>query len=64
MYSDAELSLLFLNEEPLYHDLMACARRGKWEYLQEIVRDNFIYTDEQMNDLEETFINEVEEYNS
>jgi len=60
MYGDSELSLLFLNEEPLYRDLCACVKRGLFEYLEEIVRDNFIYTPEQLDDLRETF--EQEKY--
>jgi len=64
MYNDEELSLLFMNDESLYNDFMACVRRGRFDYLEEIVKDNFIYTSEQFTDLEETFNNEIEEYNN
>ena len=63
MYSDEELSLLFMNDESLYNDLMACVRRSRFDYLEEIVKDNFIFTPEQFTDLEETFNNELAEYN-
>ena len=61
-YSDEELSLLFLNDESLYYDFMACVKRKKFDYLEEIVKDNFIFNPEQLEDLKETFDNEVNEY--
>ena len=61
-YSDKELSLLFLNDESLYYDFMTCVKREKFDYLEEIVKDNFIFNPEQLKDLEETFNNEVKEY--
>jgi len=63
-YSDRELSMLFLNEQGLYNDLIRAVKREDFSILQEVADEFFIYTPEQMEDLKETFQNEVEEYNN
>lgn len=61
-YSDEELSLLFLNEEPLYKTLMTAVRRNDFSIVKELCDEAFIYNHEQMEDLRDTFNNEVEDY--
>ena len=61
-YSDQECSLRFLHDEGLYRELMRGVRRGKFSYVQEIADEHFIYDDDQLQDLKETFNNELEEY--
>ena len=62
-YSSQELSLIFLNDESLYSDLMKAVRRDSFSYLQDIVDELFIYDSDQLDDLRETFENELEEIN-
>lgn len=61
-YSDQELSLLFLNDEGLYKELMRAVRRNDFSILVELCEELFIYTADQLTDLEDTFNNELEEY--
>ncbi len=61
-YSDQELSLLFFNEEPLYKDLMRAVRRNDFNIVEEICDEYFVYTYAQLDDLRDTFNNEVEDY--
>lgn len=49
-YSDEELSLLFLNDEYLCSQLYC-----DWDRVKELCNRLFIYTDEQINDLKETW---------
>ena len=60
-YTSQELSLLFLNDESLYTVLRRAARKNDFSEVKEVARECFIYTFEQLEDLEETFSNEVEE---
>jgi hypothetical protein len=62
-YGDGELSLWFMNEEPLYRELRRVAAYGQqfWE-IENYARELFEFTDEQLADLEQTFNAEVEEY--
>lgn len=62
MNSDQELSLIFLNDEVSYTWLMGSVRREEFDIIEVIVEDNFIYTPEQLANLEETYNNEVAEY--
>ena len=61
-YSDQELSLLFFNEEGLYKDLMRAVRRNDFNIVEEICDEYFVYTCAQLEDLRDTFNNEVEDY--
>jgi len=61
-YSDQELSLVFLNEEPLYKTLMTAVRRNDFSIVKELCDEAFIYNEEQMQDLRDTFNDELEEY--
>jgi len=61
-YSDQELSLLFLNDEGLYRDLMRAVRRDRFDDIEHLCNDMFIYNEEQMEDLRETFNDELQEY--
>ena len=62
-YSSQELSLMFLNDEALYRDFMRAVRRSSFSNLQDIVDEFFIYDSDQLDDLRETFENELEEIN-
>lgn len=61
-YSDQELSLLFLNDEVLYKELMRAVRRADFTIIKEVCDDNFIYTEDQLEDLIDTFNDELIEY--
>jgi hypothetical protein len=61
-YSDQELSLLFLNEEKLYRELMRAVRREKFDIIEHICDEHFVYTYAQLEDLRETFNDEVKDY--
>ena len=61
-YSDQELSLLFLNDEPLYKELMRAVRQNDFTIIKEICDEYFIYTEDQLEDLIDTFNNELIEY--
>jgi len=63
MYSSEELSLVFLNEEYYYNKLLRAVKRGCFDDIYNLVDNDFIYDPEQLADLEETFNNEVAEYN-
>ena len=51
-HSDQELSLLFLNDEPLYRS--AC-RATSFGQIRELADELFIYTPEQLSELESDF---------
>lgn len=61
-YSDQELSLLFFNEEQLYKTLMTAVRRNDFSIVKELCDEAFIYTCAQLEDLRDTFNNEVKDY--
>jgi len=63
MHGSGELSLNFQNVEPLYNGYMAAVRRGKFDYLKEIAEENFIFRQDQLDELEEDFNAEIEEWN-
>jgi hypothetical protein len=58
-YSDQELSLMFLNDEFLYKEFMRAVIREDFAMLEEVAREFFIFNDEQLEDLKETFKQEV-----
>lgn len=61
-YSDQELSLLFLNDEGLYEELMRSVRRHNFAIIKELCDELYIYNNDQLDDLLDTFNNEVQEY--
>jgi hypothetical protein len=61
-YSDQELSLLFLNDEVLYKELMRAVRRTDFTIVKEWCDELFIYTKDQLEDLSDTFNDELIEY--
>jgi hypothetical protein len=62
-YSDSELSLMFLNDEYLYSQLMRAVIRVDFAMLEEVAREFFVFTEDQLEDLKETFKEEVRESN-
>ena len=62
-YSDQELSLMFLNDEFLYRELMRAVIREDFTMLEEVAREFFIFNEDQLEDLKETFKEEVIESN-
>jgi hypothetical protein len=60
-YSDEELSLMFLNDEFLYKQLNRAVIREDFAMLEELAREFFIFNYEQLEDLKETFKEEVKE---
>jgi hypothetical protein len=54
-YSSQELSFLFMNDEFLYGEFMKAVRRERFNDIKEL----FIYTEEQIEDLIETFWEEI-----
>jgi len=52
-YSDQELSLLFLNDEPLY---LAAQQAGSINELKQIADEYFIYDDAQLAELGQDFM--------
>ena len=62
-YTDQELSLMFLNDEFLYKELMRAVIRVDFAMLEEVAREFFVFNDEQLEDLKETFKEEVRESN-
>ncbi len=62
-YSDQELSLMFLNDEFLYKEFMRAVIREDFAMLDEVAREFFVFTEDQLEDLKETFKQEVVESN-
>ena len=61
-YSDEELSLLFLNDESLYKEFMRAVMRNDFTIVKELCDECFIYTKDQLEDLADTFNDELIEY--
>lgn len=61
-YSNEELSLLVMNDEVLYRELIRSVRSGDFNIILTLVDELYIFTEEQEEDLRETWANEVEEY--
>jgi len=62
-YSDQELSLMFLNDEFLYGELTRAVIREDFGMLEEVAREFFVFTEDQLKELAETFKQEVTESN-
>jgi len=61
MYSDGELSLLVMNNEPLYRVFMTSVRMERFSFILDHVSDLYTFTQDQEDDLRETWEDEVEE---
>ena len=61
-YSDQELSLLFLNDEGLYREFRRAVRRADFTIIRELCDEIFDYTQDQLDDLVDTFNDELIEY--
>jgi len=61
-YSGQELSLLFLNDEFLYTELMRAVRRNDFTIIRELCDEYYIYNGDQLEDLVDTFNDELIEY--
>lgn len=57
--SDEELSLLFLNDEGLYREFMEGVKSERFNDIQDLCDKLFVYTEEQLEDLVETFWAEI-----
>ena len=62
-YSDEELSLMFLNDEFLYKQLNRAVIREDFTMLEDTAREFFVFNNDQLEDLKETFKEEVRESN-
>lgn len=62
-YSDEELSLMFLNDEFLYKQLNRAVIREDFTMLEDTAREFFVFNYEQLENLKETFKEEVRESN-
>lgn len=58
-YSDQELSLMFLNDEFLYNEFMRAVVRKDFAMLMDTASELFVFNDDQLEDLKETFKEEV-----
>ena len=63
-YADRELSLMFLNDEFLYRDFRRAVIREDFAMLIDIASEFFVFNDDQLEDLKETFKEEVKESNN
>lgn len=63
MYGDGELSLLVLNDEPLYKVFMRSVELERFNFILDHVDDLFTFTQDQEDDLRETWSAEVLEQN-
>jgi ribosomal 50S subunit-associated protein YjgA (DUF615 family) len=61
-WSDSELTDWTQNDESLYIEYMKGIRRRNFEPLKEMVSELFIFTEDQLTDLEMTFNAELSEY--
>lgn len=62
-YSNEELSLMFLNDEFLYKQLNRAVIREDFTMLEDTAREFFVFNNDQLEDLKETFKEEVRESN-
>lgn len=63
-YSDQELSLLFLNDEFFYNEFNRAVVRDNFSIIEEVAIEYFVFNQDQLEDLRETFEKEVEQFNS
>lgn len=61
-YSDLELNLLFYNDEYLYMQLEKAVRISGFDHLINICDKMFIYRQEQLDELRDTFNDELAAY--
>jgi hypothetical protein len=61
-YSDQEFSLMFLKDEFLYRELLRAIRRADFTIVKELCDEYFIYSEDQLEDLIDTFNDELIEY--
>jgi hypothetical protein len=54
---------MFLNDEFLYKEFMRAVIREDFAMLDEVAREFFVFTEDQLEDLKETFKQEVVESN-
>lgn len=59
-YGSGELSSWFQNDEGLYNQWMRAVGHGDFSEVKELANELFIYTDEQLNELETDFKGEIE----
>lgn len=60
-YGDQELSLMFLNDEFFYNDFMRAVIRKDFAMLMDTASEFFVFNDDQLEDLKETFKEEVKQ---
>jgi hypothetical protein len=63
-YSDQELSLLFLNDEFFYNEFNRAVVRDNFSIIEEVAIEYFVFNQDQLEDLRETFEQEVEQFNN
>lgn len=54
-YNDSELSDIFINDECLYNTLLRSARLNNWVEVKTVAEELFIFTADQLDELEVTF---------
>jgi hypothetical protein len=60
-YGDEELSLQVMNDYHLYQIFISAVYMEKFQYIKDEIDEFFEYTEEQLQDLEDTFDNEKDE---
>lgn len=63
-HSDSELTDIVINDETFYFLLRSCVKRDIFEELKEEIDRYYIYSEEQLNDLQETFNDEYSEFHN
>ena len=60
-YGDQELSLLVLNDPFLYMEFTRAVIREDFAMLMDTIKEFFVFNDDQLEDLKETFKEEVKQ---
>lgn len=63
-YSDSELSLMFLNDEFFYNEFNRAVVREDFSIIEEVATEYFTFNQDQLENLRDTFEQEVEEFNN
>ncbi len=63
-YSDSELSLMFLNDEFFYNEFNRAVVREDFSIIEYLATEYFTFNQDQLEDLRDTFEQEVEEFNN
>lgn len=63
-YSDSELSLMFLNDEFFYNEFNRAVVREDFSIIEDLATEYFTFNQEQLEDLRDTFEQEIEEFNN